>query len=197
MTEIHSSWKRDFDVYERIEKLEIDLGKKGDSIGSPAGNRISQMTFTPSGLVFLSGTGAGLGSLTNDDDDVRHAKEMGREAGILHLRSLHWGLDPYGNLNDIWYFVKALGMVNSHGGGSFSKSHLVVDGYSFLFHDVFGGPMSQFAQDGEDRSFSGWHARSAIAGFDLPGHVMVEPEMIVQIDPGLALGIIRDRGPQV
>jgi len=26
--EIHSSWKRDFDVYERIKDLGIDLGKK-------------------------------------------------------------------------------------------------------------------------------------------------------------------------
>ena len=88
-------------------------------------------------------------------------------------------------------------MVNSAGGGAFSKSPRVVDGYSKLFHDVFGGPMSDSATDGEDSSLSGWHARSAVAGFDLPGHVRIEPEMIVQIDPDLALRIIRARGPHV
>jgi hypothetical protein len=35
-----------------------------------------------------------------------------------------------------------------------------------------------------------------VAGFDLPGHCKIEPEMIVQIDPDLAMKIIRDRGPQ-
>ena len=47
-----------------------------------------------------------------------------------------------------------------------------------------------------DASLSGWHARSAVAGFDLPGHCLIEPEMIVQIDPDLALNIIATRGPQ-
>ena len=36
-----------------------------------------------------------------------------------------------------------------------------------------------------------WHARSAVAGFDLPSHCKIEPEMIFQIDPDLALRIIR------
>ena len=42
-----------------------------------------------------------------------------------------------------------------------------------------------------------WHARSAVAGFDLPGHCKIEPEMIFQIDPDLALRIIRERGPHI
>ena len=88
-------------------------------------------------------------------------------------------------------------MVNSAGGGAFSKSPRVVDGYTKLFHDVFGGPLSEFAEDGMDSSLSGWHARSAVAGFDLPGHVLIEPEMIVQVDPALALKIIAGRGPQI
>lgn len=196
MAEINAKWQRDFDVYDRIKELGIDLGKKEDAIPDPAGRRICMVTFTPSGLVFTSGTGGGTGAVTNDDEDVEAGYAAGREAGIKHVRSLHWALDPYGTLNDVWYCVKCIGMVNSAGGGSFSKSPRVVDGYTKVFHDVFGGPLSDWAKDGADRSFSGWHARSAVAGFDLPGHCRIEPEMIVQIDPDLALKIIRDRGPQ-
>jgi hypothetical protein len=194
---LHGGWHRSFDVYDRIATLGIDLGSKGDTISDPRGRRISSLTFTPSGLVFTSGTGAGTGAVTNDPDDVESGYTAGQQAGANHLRSLHWGLDPFGTLNDLWYCVKVLGMVNSHGGGAFSKSPRVVDGYSKVFHDVFGGPFSDWAEDGLDSSLSGWHTRSAVAGFDLPGHVRIEPEMIVQIDPQLAMTIIRERGPHV
>lgn len=197
MVELHSSWKRDFDVYDRLKKLNIDLGKREDSISPPKDRRICMLTFTPSGLVFTSGSGGGSGPVTNDDQDVEAGYLAGREAGIKHIRALHWGLSPFGSLNDVWYCVKCIGMVNSHGGGSFSKSPRVVDGYTKVFHDVFGGPLSEWAENGTDRSLSGWHARSAVAGFDLPGHCRIEPEMIVQIDPDLALKIIRERGPHV
>ncbi len=197
MTQLHDSCKRDFDVYDRVEELGIDLGTKEGSIREPAGRRICMLTFTPSGLVFTSGTGGGKGAVTNDDRDVEAGNEAGRVAGINHIRVLHWGLQPFGTLNDIWYCVKCIGMVNSHGGGSFSKSPRVVDGYSKIFHDVFGGPISEFSKDGLDTSLSGWHTRSAVAGFDLPGHTRIEPEMIVQIDPDLALKIVRERGPHV
>ena len=153
------------------------------------------VTFTPSGLVFTSGTGGGTGPVTNDDGDVQKGFEAGQDAGHNHIRSLHWSLDGFGTLNDIWYCVKCIGMVNSAGGGAFSKSPGVVDGYSKVFHDVFGGPNSNWADDGMDKSLSGWHTRSAVAGFDLPGHCKIEPEMIIQIDPALALKIIKERGP--
>jgi hypothetical protein len=57
--------------------------------------------------------------------------------------------------------------------------------------------MSQFAEAGLDQSLSGWHTRSAVAGYDLPGNCKIEPEMIVQIDPELAVRVIRERGPHV
>ena len=195
--ELHASCKRDFDVYDRIEKLGIDLGAKEDTIPAPKGRRICKLTFTPAGLIFTSGTGGGKGPVTNDSQDVEAGNVAGREAGVGHILALHWGLDPFGTLNDIWYCVKCIGMVNSHGGGAFSKSPGVVDGYSKIFHDVFGGPLSDWAEDGEDESLAGWHTRSAVAGFDLPGNCRIEPEMIVQIAPELALKIIRERGPHI
>jgi hypothetical protein len=197
MAEIHASWKRDFDVYDRIKEVGIDLGSKDAVVPSMKGRRIANLTFTPSGLIFTSGTGGGTGPVTNDDGDVQVGYEAGREAGANHIRSLHWGLDGFGTLNDIWYCVKCIGMVNSAGGGAFSKSPQVVDGYSTVWHDVFGGPISQFADDGTDTSNSGFHARSAVAGFDLPGHCKIEPEMILQIDPELSLKIIKERGPHI
>ena len=197
MTELHGNWRKNFDVYDRLKDLGIDLGAKENTLPAPKGRRICMLTFTPSGLVFTSGTGGGSGPVTNDDKDVAAGYEAGREAGIKHVCMLHWGLDPFGTLNDIWYCVKCIGMVNSHGGGAFSKSPGVVDGYTKVFHDVFGGPLSEWAEDGLDQSLAGWHTRSAVAGFDLPGNCRIEPEMIVQIDPDLALRIVRERGPHI
>ena len=57
--------------------------------------------------------------------------------------------------------------------------------------------LSQFAEDGRDQSLFGWHARSAVGGFDLPAGVQTEPEMIVQIARELSLRIIRENGPHV
>jgi len=192
-----TAWQRDFDAYDRIRELGIDLGTKEDYIQEPEGRRICMLTFTPSGLVFTSGTGGGRGPVTNDDGDVEEGYEAGREAGFKHVCTLHWGLDPFGTLNDVWYAVKCIGMVNSAGGGAFSKSPRVVDGYTSVWHDVFGGPFSKKSESGETDSLSGWHTRSAVAGFDLPGHCKIEPEMILQIDPDLAMRIMSERGPHV
>ena len=103
MTDINKNWKRDFDVYDRIEKLGIDLGKKEEVLPPSTGARLCRLTFTPSGLVFTSGAAIGKGAVTDDDTSISEAKAAGREAGIGHLRALHWALEPLGNLNDVWY----------------------------------------------------------------------------------------------
>ena len=195
MVEVNAGWIRSFDVYDRLRELEVDLGQKDEAVPPPGVERLAQATFTVAGLVFLSGATGGSGAVTNDEEEVQAGLKAGREAGIHHIKCLHWGLHPEGTLNDVWYCVKALGMVNSAGGATMTRSHEVVDGYSKVFHDVFGGPLSQWAEDGKDQSLSGWHARSAVGGFDLPVAARIEPEMIVQIDPELALRIIRERGP--
>lgn len=194
MFKVNEKWRREFDVYDRIAKLGLDLGTKEEVMPSTAA-RICKLTFTPSGLVFTSGVAAGAGAMTDDDAIVAKGNESARDAAIRHLKALHWALEPLGDLNDVWYCVKAIGMVSSSGGGAFTRSPEVVDGYSKLFHDVFGGPASEFATEGVDGSLSGWHARSAVGGYDLPGGSTVEPEMIFQIDPKLANRIIRKKGP--
>lgn len=197
MLRINKKWRRDFDVYDRIKKLGLDMGKREEALAPSKGARICKLTFTLSGLVFTSGVAAGDAAMTDDTAAVAGGKRSGRDAAVRHLKALHWALDPCGDLNDVWYCVKAIGMVSSPGGGAFMRSPEVVDGYTKLFHDVFGGPLSEFGTDGVDSSFSGWHARSAVGGFDLPGGATIEPEMIFQIDPKLAGKIIRRKGPHI
>ena len=175
MVELNSGWKRNFDVYDRISRLGIDLGKKEDSLPPPGAQNLAQATFTPSGLVFLSGTTAGMGAVTDEDADIEKGIEAGREAGIQHIRCLHWGLHPLGSLNDVCIASRVSAWSTRAGGGVLTLSHLVVNGYSKVFHDVFGGPLSQFAEDGRDQSLSGWHARSAVGGSICPAGVGPNP----------------------
>ena len=101
MVELNSSWKRNFDVYDRISRLGIDLGQKEDTLPPPGAENLAQATFTPSGLVFLSGTTAGMGAVTDEDAEIEKGAAAGREASIAHIRVLHWGLHPLGTLNDV------------------------------------------------------------------------------------------------
>ena len=70
MNQLPTPWRREFDVYERIGKLGIPLRTRAEVLPAPKGRRICMATFTPSGLVFTSGTGGGRGPVTNDDGDV-------------------------------------------------------------------------------------------------------------------------------
>ena len=47
--------RRDFDVYDRIRELGLDLGTAEDNVTSLAGQGIAGVVFHESGLVYLSG----------------------------------------------------------------------------------------------------------------------------------------------
>ena len=69
----------------------------------------------------------------------------------------------------------------------------VTNGFSFRWQSVFGGPKSDYAQNGVDAGgFAGIHTRSAIGGFD--GKFSIEPEIIVAVPAALTQAIIRNRG---
>lgn len=193
---IPSELRRSFDVYDRIKELGIELGTWEENVTSLSGAGIASAVFVASGLVYLSGTGKGTLPMIEDEDVIRHGQEGGKQAADEHIRKLHWALtcgDEGGDLNDVLYTVKALGMVVSPGAGSFGNAPSVVNGYSFRWHSVFGGGRSDYATDGIDPGgFSGVHARSAVGGFD--GHFSQEPEIIVAIPPALAKAIIGNRG---
>ena len=188
--------RRNFDVYNRIQALGIDLGTREQNVGSLANAGIAGAIFVESGLIYLSGTGQGTLPMIDDEAVIKHGQEGGRMAADQHVRTLHWAITcggEGGDLNDVLYTVKALGMVVSPGGGTFGNAPSVVNGYSFRWHEVFGGGRSSHAVDGVDPGgFSGVHTRSAVGGFD--GHFSQEPEIIVAIPVALAQAIIQNRG---
>jgi len=193
---IPAELRRNFDVYKRIKELSIELGTWEENVTSLSGAGIASAVFVESGLVYLSGTGKGKLPMINDEGVIRHGQEAGKEAADQHIRALHWAITcggEGGDLNDVLYTVKALGMVVSPGAGSFHNAPSVVNGYSFRWHSVFGGGRSSYAVDGVDAGgFAGVHARSAVGGFD--GNFSLEPEIIVAIPPDLAKAIIKNRG---
>lgn len=193
---IPAELRRNFDVYDRIRELGIGLGTWEENVHSLAGSGIASVVFVESGLVYLSGLGMGKLPMIEDEKVIEHGQEGGRQAADQHIRTLHWAIacgSEGGDLNDVLYTVKALGMVVSAGGGTFGNAPSVVNGYSFRWQSVFGGGRSSYAIDGVDPGgFSGVHARSAVAGFD--GHFSQEPEIIVAIPAALARAIIENRG---
>ena len=186
--------RRNYDVYDRIKKLGIELGTFDEHVRSLAGRNIAGAVVQESGLVYLSGVGTGKLPMKDDPETVKHGQEAGREAADHHIRTLHWTLScgGEGDLNDVLYTIKALGMVVSTD-VDFNSGPAVVNGYSGRWQSVFGGAISEFAKDGIDPGgYAGVHARSAIGGFT--GRFSQEPEMIVAIPSELARAIIKNRG---
>jgi hypothetical protein len=187
--------RRNYDVYDRIKALGIDLGTFEQHVTSLKGRNIASAVFHESGLVYLSGVGAGTLPMTDDPERVKHGQQAGQEAADRHIRTLHWALTcggEGGDLNDVLYTVKVLGMVVS-ADLDFNSGPAVVNGYSARWQSVFGGGYGSFARDGIDPGgYAGVHARSAIGGFT--GRFSLEPEIIVAIPPALAEAIIRHRG---
>jgi hypothetical protein len=187
--------RRDFDVYDRVSALGIGLGSFDEDVVSLAGSGIAKAIFQESGLLYLSGTIGGDYPMNDDADRIEHGAAGGQFAADTHIRALHWALScgGEGDLNDVLYTVKALGMVVSPGGGSFAGAPAVTNGYSFRWQSVFGGGMGSYANDGVDAGgYSGVHTRSAMGGFD--GRFSIEPEMIIAIPRSLAVEIIGNRG---
>ena len=191
---IPAEMRRDFDVYDRIKKLGIDLGGFDDNVKSLAGANIAGAVFHESGLVYLSGLGLGPGSMYDDPERIKEGQKAGQAITDSMVKRLHWALvcgKEGGDLNDVLYTVKALGMVVSTD-VHFNGAPAVVNGFSLRWQSVFGGGGGEFAKSGEDQNYGGVHARSAIGGFT--GRFSLEPEIIVAVPPELARAIIKNRG---
>jgi hypothetical protein len=191
---IPDALRRNYDVYDRIKQLSINLGSFDEHVRSLEGRNIAGAIIHESGLVYLSGVGTGKLPMDDDPETVKHGQAAGQEAADLQIRSLHWALScgGEGDLNDVLYTVKALGMVVSTD-VAFNSGPAVVNGYSKRWQSVFGGGFGEFAQNGLDAGgYAGVHARSAIGGFT--GRFSLEPEMIVAIPSAMAQAIIRSRG---
>jgi enamine deaminase RidA (YjgF/YER057c/UK114 family) len=94
---------------------------------------------------------------------IREGYDAARHCGLNIISTLK---NELGDLDRVEQVVKVFGIVNST--TDFNEQHLVMDGCSDVFMEIFGKPV-------------GYHARSAIGTSTLPLDMVVEVEAIVQI----------------
>ena len=146
----------------RLKELGIELGK----VSAPVANYVNAVR--TGNLLFLAGKGP------RPQDGVRPSGKVGREYTVeqayQHARTV--GIDlravmrsELGSLDRVKRVVKLLGMVN--GTPEFTDHPRVINGWSDLFVEVFGG--------------AGRHARSAVGMGSLPMAIPVEIECIVEV----------------
>jgi enamine deaminase RidA (YjgF/YER057c/UK114 family) len=148
-------------VYDKLKELGITL----PPVATPAA---AYVPFVRTGnLVFLSGhiakkdgkpwVGQFGRNLQTDE-----GKQAARAVAIDLLGTLHAAI---GDLNQVKRIVKVMSLVNST--GDFTEQHLVTNGASELFGQVFG-----------DR---GAHARSAFGVAQIPTGACVEIELVAEV----------------
>ena len=148
-------------VYAKLSQLGISL----PPVATPAA---AYLPFVRTGnLVFVSGHIAKQGGkpwvgqlgLTMD---TAQGKAAARAISIDLMGTLHAAV---GDLNKVTRIVKLMSLVNST--STFTEQHLVTNGASELFAEVFGA--------------SGSHARSAFGVAQIPMGACVEIELIAEI----------------
>lgn len=117
-------------------------------------------------LYFLSGHVSDMKGILGTNLTVEDGKKAARECAVKLLRSVR---EANGTLDGL-RIIKLLGCVYS--AHNFTDQHLVINGASDLFHEVFG-------KDGD-----GFHARSALGFAALPTGAAVEVEAIIEIKHG-------------
>ncbi|WP_219212435.1 RidA family protein [Variovorax boronicumulans] len=149
-------------VYDKLSQLGISL----PPVATPAA---AYVPFVQTGkLVFLSGhiakkDGKSWVGQLGADITTEEGKKAARAIAIDLLGTLHAAV---GDLNKIVRIVKVMSLVNST--GSFTEQHLVTNGASELFAEVFGPE-------------KGAHARSAFGVAQIPTGACVEIELIAEI----------------
>ena len=148
-------------VYDKLKDLNITL----PAVATPAA---AYVPFVRTGnLVFLSG------HIAKKDGKPwvgQLGKEMGTEDGKAAARAIAIDLlgtlhAAVGDLNSVKRIVKVMSLVNST--PTFTEQHLVTNGASELFAQVFGD--------------KGAHARSAFGVAQIPFGACVEIELIAEV----------------
>ena len=149
-------------VYDKLKELNITL----PPVATPAA---AYVPFVRTGnLVFISGHiakkegKAWVGQL-GKNIQTEEGKLAARAIAIDLMGTLHAAV---GDLNQVKRIVKAMGLVNST--PTFTEQHLVVNGASELFAQVFGD--------------KGAHARSAFGVAQIPMGACVEIELIAEVE---------------
>ena len=114
-------------------------------------------------LYFLSGHVSDMKGILGTNLSVDEGKKAARECAVKLLRSVR---EANGTLDGL-RIIKLLGCVYS--APTFTDQHLVINGASDLFHEIFG-------KEGD-----GFHARSALGFAALPTGAAVEVEAIIEI----------------
>ncbi|RYX90379.1 MAG: RidA family protein [Comamonadaceae bacterium] len=149
-------------VYDKLKELNITL----PPLATPAA---AYVPFVQTGkLVFISGhiarkDGKPLVGQLGKDTNTEQGKAAARDIAIELMGTLHAAV---GDLNKVKRIVKVMSLVNST--PDFTEQHLVTNGASELFGEVFGE--------------SGKHARSAFGVAQIPTGACVEIEMIVEVE---------------
>lgn len=155
-----------------VEKRLADMGIKLPRPPKPIGNYLPGVVV--GNILYVSGT---LGTVPDEDDNdimpiagkvgadlsIEEGYQSARYMAINHLALMKAVI---GDLDRIERIVKMVGYVNSAPG--FTKAHLVLNGASDLYVELFG----------EAR---GKHARAALFQHELGLDAPVEAEMTVQI----------------
>ena len=149
-------------VYDKLKELNITL----PPVAVPAA---AYVPYVQTGnLVFLSGhiarkDGKPWSAQFGRDISVEDGKQAARAVAIDLLGTLH--VATGNDLNRIKRIVKVMSLVNST--GDFTEQHLVTNGASELFGEVFGE--------------KGKHARSAFGVAQIPMGACVEIELIAEL----------------
>jgi enamine deaminase RidA (YjgF/YER057c/UK114 family) len=148
-------------VYERLESLKISLPVVEPPVAAfvPA-VRSGNLLFV-SGHIAKKGGKPWVGKF-GDNLHTAQGKEAARDIAIELLATLHSAL---GDLNKVTRIVKLLVLVNS--APTFTEQHLVANGASELFIEVFGE--------------KGRHARSAFGIAQIPLGACVEIELVAEV----------------
>ncbi len=150
-------------IYEKLQSLGLNLPPGTAPAGAFA------PTVQSGNLVFVSGHIAKrdgrpwIGQL-GPALSTEEGRTAARGIALDLLGTLH---DALGDLNRIRRIVKAMVLVNSAPG--FTEQHLVANGASELFQEVFGE--------------RGRHARSAFGAAQIPLGACVEIELVVEVEP--------------
>ena len=155
------------DVYQKLTALNISL----PALSTPAA---AYVPFVQTGnLVFLSGHLAKregkvwVGQL-GKNVTTEEGKAAARLIAIDLMGTLHAALSSTGkSLNDVKRIVKLMSLVNST--AEFTEQHLVTNGASELFGEIFGSAV-------------GAHARSAFGVAQIPMGACVEIELIAEVN---------------
>lgn len=150
------------DAEKKLKELKIELLKPAAPIGTyTKAVRVGNLIFL-SGHGPLKADGSYMTGKVGKDATLEQAFMAARQTAISMLSTLR---AEVGDLNKVKRVVKVLGMVNCT--EDFIDQPKVMNGFSDLIVSVYGE--------------KGIHARSAVGVISLPGNMMVEVEMIVEV----------------